>query len=97
MPSSYALGHHFESFIEGQLASGRYSSASEVVRDALRLMEDREQRRAALHAALNEGLADVEAGRVRDADEVFDELIAKYETIAIERSETSATRVIRPR
>ena len=34
-----------------------------------------------LHAALNEGLADAEAGRVRDADEVFDELVGKYEAM----------------
>ena len=43
MPSSYAIGDHFEQFIKTQLESGRYSSASEVVRDALRLMEEREQ------------------------------------------------------
>jgi antitoxin ParD1/3/4 len=82
MPSSYTLGRHFETFIETQLASGRYNSASEVLREALRLMEDRERRRLALHADLSEGLADAEAGRVRDADEVFDALLVRYETKA---------------
>jgi antitoxin ParD1/3/4 len=39
MPSSYAIGSHFERFVKKQVDSGRYSSASEVVRDALRLLE----------------------------------------------------------
>jgi antitoxin ParD1/3/4 len=81
MPSSYTLGHHFESFVKGQLASGRYSSASEVVRDALRLMEEREKRRAALHSALMDGFADSQAGRVRDIDEVFDALEAEIDAL----------------
>jgi len=39
MPSSYAVGAHFEQFIRDQVRGGRYASASEVVRDALRLLE----------------------------------------------------------
>jgi antitoxin ParD1/3/4 len=77
MPSSYTLGKHFEAFVQAQLASGRYGNASEVLRGALRLMEERERRLAALDAALERGIADVEAGRVYDADEVFDELEAR--------------------
>lgn len=46
MPSSYALGDHFEAFIKRQLETGRYASASEVVRDALRLLEEQAQLRA---------------------------------------------------
>ena len=48
--NSYAeqllLGRHFEDFVQGQLSSGRYKNASEVLRDALRLMEERERRLA---------------------------------------------------
>ena len=55
MSSTYTLGQHFEAFIQAQLASGRYSTASEVVRDALRLMEERERRLAAVDAALDTG------------------------------------------
>jgi antitoxin ParD1/3/4 len=86
MPSSYTLGSHFETFVQGQLASGRYSSASEVIRDALRLMEDREKRRAVLHAALDQGLAEAAAGRVHDADEVFDELEAELAALPDRRA-----------
>ena len=85
MPSSYTLGKHFESFVQAQLASGRYNNASEVLRDALRLMEERERRLAALDAVLERSIADSEAGRVRDADEVFDRLEAKYTRMAEER------------
>ena len=46
MPSSYVIGDHFESFIKEQLQQGRYASASEVVRDGLRALEDRERLRA---------------------------------------------------
>ena len=40
MPSSYSLGEHFEQFVQEQLGTGQYASASEVIRDALRLLED---------------------------------------------------------
>lgn len=54
------LTEHFESFIEKRIRSGHYSSASEVVRDALRLLEEREQIKAlkleALKEKIKEGL-----------------------------------------
>jgi antitoxin ParD1/3/4 len=87
MPSSYTLGVYFETFIQDQLASGRYNNASEVVRDALRLMETRERHLAVLDARIARGIADGEAGRVHDADAVFDELEARYGAMADERGE----------
>ncbi len=83
MPTSYTLGKHFESFVQAQLASGRYNNASEVLRDALRLMEDRERRLAALDIAIERGMADIDAGRVTDADAVFDELEAELEALPV--------------
>jgi antitoxin ParD1/3/4 len=52
---SFSVGEHFDDFIEAQVSEGRYSSASDVVRAALRLLEDQETRLAALRAALIEG------------------------------------------
>lgn len=53
--TSVALGDHFEEFVAGQVASGRYTSASEVMRDALRLLEAKSNHREAVIAALIEG------------------------------------------
>jgi antitoxin ParD1/3/4 len=85
MPSSYTLGKHYETFVQAQLSSGRYNNASEVLRDALRLMEDRERRLAALDSAIAHGLTDIEVGRVSSAENVFDALDAKYARMAAER------------
>lgn len=52
MATSYSIGKHFEEFIEGLLEGGRYSTASEVLRDGLRLIEEREERRQAKLEAL---------------------------------------------
>ena len=87
MPTSYTIGKHFEAFVQAQLASGRYNNASEVIRDALRLMEDRERRLAALDVAIERGMADINTGRVTAADTVFDRLEAKYARLAEERGE----------
>lgn len=59
MPSSYVIGSHFEGFIQDQIKQGRYASASEVVRDGLRVLEDREKLRAAKLEALR---ADIRHG-----------------------------------
>ena len=64
MASSFSLGAHFESFVQGQLAGGRYNNASEVLRDALRLMEDRDAKLQALRATLN---ASIRAGGAHTA------------------------------
>ena len=52
MPSSYTIGNHFESFIKSQVEAGRYTSASEVLREGLRLLEEREMTRQAKLEAL---------------------------------------------
>ena len=53
--TSFVIGDHFGALIAKQLASGRYANASEVMREALRLFEVREERVEVLRAALKEG------------------------------------------
>ena len=53
--TSFSLGEHFTKFVEAQIGQGRYSSASDVVRAALRLLEEREARLDALRSALIDG------------------------------------------
>ena len=53
--TSISIGDHFESFIQAEVSTGRYSSASEVVRTALRLLETEKEKIQALRAALEEG------------------------------------------
>lgn len=79
MPTSVALGNHFEAFVRDQLQSGRFNNASEVVRAGLRLLEEREERKQleldALRAEIAAGRA---SGSTKSADAVFDRLEAKY-------------------
>jgi len=53
--TSISLGSHFENFISSSIASGKYSSASEVVRSALRLLESKEKKLKELRNTLIEG------------------------------------------
>jgi antitoxin ParD1/3/4 len=78
MPNTYALGKHFETFVQSQIASGRYGNASEVLREALRIMESRERRLASLDAAIEQGIADITDGRVHGAGSSVHELKARY-------------------
>jgi antitoxin ParD1/3/4 len=62
--TSISLGDHFESFIKRQIDSGRYGSASEVVRASLRFLEEHEQRIAALREALIDGEKSGDGGQL---------------------------------
>lgn len=53
--TSISLGNHFKNFIDDEISSGRYNSASEVVRSALRLLETEEQKIKNLKKALEAG------------------------------------------
>ncbi|MBV8745267.1 MAG: type II toxin-antitoxin system ParD family antitoxin [Xanthobacteraceae bacterium] len=83
MPSSYTLGEHFEAFVKEQVDGGRYASASEVIRDGLRLLEEEQQRRQAVLDGLR---GEIEKGRrsgkPRSAAKVLDRLERKYAGMA---------------
>jgi len=62
--TSFNLGDHFDQFISNQIESGRFGTASEVVRASLRLLEDEEQKLAALRQALIDGENSGKAGKL---------------------------------
>ena len=55
--TSITLGDHFADYARGKVASGEYGSTSEVIRDALRLHEERSAFKSKLLEAIDEGLA----------------------------------------
>ena len=70
--TSVTIGDHFTRFIDEQVETGRYASASEVIRAGLRLLEEHEAKVKALDALLQEGL---DSGPPAPFD--FDEFIAR--------------------
>ena len=83
MPSSFTLGEHFEGFVKTMVRSGRYSSASEVMRDSLRLMEERENLREAKLASLR---ADIREGLESGPSEALDMAEIKAEARLLRQS-----------
>jgi antitoxin ParD1/3/4 len=78
MAMSADLGEALEKFVNKLVASGRYHSKSEVLREGVRLIQEREARLAALDASIARGLADADAGRLKTSSEVFDRLKSKF-------------------
>lgn len=71
--TSMTLGEHFDGFISHQIQSGRYGSASEVVRAGLRVLEDKESKLDVLRQMLTDG---EESGT---ADYSYDSLMSELD------------------
>ncbi len=76
------LGTLLESYISKLVKTGRYNSKSEVLREGVRLVQDREARLTALDTVIERALVDSDAGRGKPVEEVFDRLEAKYRAMA---------------
>ena len=63
--TSITLGNHFDDFVQSRITAGRYKNASEVIRAGLRLLEEEEEKVAALKQAIQEG---IDSGFVEDFD-----------------------------
>lgn len=77
MAMSADLGKTLEEFVTKLVATGRYHSKSEVLREGVRLIQERETRLAALDASIARGVANADAGRIKSTSEVFDRLESK--------------------
>ncbi len=82
------LTPELEQLVQSRVKSGRYNSASEVVREALRLLEQRDEvftlRKDEIRRQIEEGLQSARRGEFVDGDDVFDRVDAELE--ALERS-----------
>lgn len=75
------LGQQLESFVTKLVETGRYNSKSEVLREGIRLIQERETRLGVLDHALSRGIADADAGRVKPLADVAARLEAKYQAM----------------
>ncbi len=84
MAISAELGEKLEAVVDDLVKNGRYNSKSEVLREGVRLVQERETAFAELKAKIDEGIAAADRGDVRPAEEVFAELRARYRAMAAE-------------
>lgn len=63
------------------MENGRYGSKSEVLREGVRLVQEREAKPAAFYASIDEGLADAQAGRTVSLDEAFAQMEAELDLL----------------
>lgn len=78
MANQYVLGEKLDSVVDGLVASGQFKSREDVLTEGVLLLK---QQSEALERLLAPAIADMKAGRVIPAEEVFDRLEAKYKAM----------------
>lgn len=86
MASSVNLGEQLEAFIDQAVKNGRYGSRSEVLREGVRLVQEREAKWALFDAEMQKGFDDLDAGRSMDLEEAARGLRRKYQAMAAKRA-----------
>ncbi|MEH2157246.1 type II toxin-antitoxin system ParD family antitoxin [Nostoc sp.] len=76
-----------EQFIQAQLASGRFTNADDVINEAFKLLQEREQRLEELRQKIAVGTEQIAKGQVTDGEVVFARFQEKIRLIAEESSE----------
>ena len=79
------LGPQLERFVAKLVETGRYNSKSEVLREGVRLIQEREMRLSVLDQAISRGIADAEAGRVKPISDVAARLESRYQAMSTAR------------
>ena len=75
-----------EQLVHSKIRTGRYSSASEVVREALRLMQERDVRKEVIREKIAKGLLSRSMGRLVDGEAVFDRLESELDALEDQES-----------
>ena len=81
MPISADLGEKLEAVVNDLVANGRYNSKSEVLREGVRLVQEREAALAKFYADLDRSLDQADRGELHDADEVFADLRSRIDAM----------------
>lgn len=92
-PMNVSLTPELERLVQDKVQTGRYNSASEVVREALRLMEERDQVKAEIRKKIADGVESIKAGRVIDGEAYFAQVEAELDEEI--RSEGTRADVVR--
>jgi antitoxin ParD1/3/4 len=87
MARTVELDSELERTVTSLVRSGRFSSEADVLREGVRLIEEHDASLIHLDATLDQGMHDIETGRSKPLDEVFDRLEAKYRAMADARKE----------
>ncbi|MCG6120457.1 MAG: type II toxin-antitoxin system ParD family antitoxin [Blastomonas sp.] len=74
-----SIGERWESYIEALLKDGRYGSASEIVREGLRLVEEREAKLAALRETIEAAIAEGGEHTIEEVDAYLDKVLDDME------------------
>ncbi|HEX4739694.1 MAG TPA: type II toxin-antitoxin system ParD family antitoxin [Allosphingosinicella sp.] len=86
MPSSVNLGDHLETFITEAVRNGRYGSRSEVLREGVRLVQEREKRLEQLDRMLAEGLDSLDRGDGIALEDAFEAVRAELRSQEVRRN-----------
>jgi antitoxin ParD1/3/4 len=78
MPSSVNLGEKLESVVDDLVRNGRFGSRSEVLREGVRMVQERESWLEMVEKSVDKGRAQIAAGEGIEMDEAFDRLAARY-------------------
>ena len=86
MAISAELGENLEKVVTDLVENGRYNSKSEVLREGVRLVQEREARFRELQVLIQEGEDDFAAGRSHPAEEVFDRIRSRIAEVAARKA-----------
>jgi antitoxin ParD1/3/4 len=82
MSKTYTPGPEIDAIIDRQVAAGKFATGEDVVRAGVQLLEEQEAELEQLRKLIDEGDADIAAGRIHryaDADELTDDIVARGE------------------